>query len=37
MDALLAAVGRELDVPVVSGDAALTHPEIQTSIDVEEY
>lgn len=36
-DALIAAVGRELDAPVVSGDGDLTHPETQKVIDVEEY
>lgn len=37
MDALIAAVGRELDAPVVSGDSDLTHPETQSVVDVEEY
>lgn len=36
-DALIAAVGRELDAPVVSGDGDLTHEETQKVIDVEEY
>ncbi|ACV11289.1 PilT protein domain protein [Halorhabdus utahensis DSM 12940] len=37
LDALIAAVGRELDAPVVSGDSDLTHPETKHVIDVEEY
>jgi hypothetical protein len=37
MDALIAAVGRELDAPVVSGDRHLTHPETKRVLDVEEY
>lgn len=37
LDALIAAVGRELDAPVVSADRDLTHPETATIIDVEEY
>ncbi len=37
MDALIAAVGRELDAPVVSADGDLTHPEAKRVIDVEEY
>lgn len=36
-DALIAAVGRELDAPVVSGDGDLTHPETKRVITVEEY
>lgn len=36
-DALIAAVGRELKAPVVSGDGDLTHEETQKVIDVEEY
>lgn len=36
-DALIAAVGRELDAPVVSGDGDLTHTETKTVIEVEEY
>ena len=36
-DALIAAVGRELDVPVVSGDEDLTHEETKKVVDVEEY
>lgn len=36
-DALIAAVGRELDAPVVSGDGDLTHEETRRVIDVEEY
>lgn len=37
MDALIAAVGRELDAPVVSADRHLTHPETQKVVAVEEY
>lgn len=37
MDALIAAVGRELGAPVVSADRHLTHPETQRIVDVEEY
>ncbi|WP_254837578.1 PIN domain-containing protein [Natronomonas marina] len=37
VDALVAAVGRELDVPVVSGDGDLTHEETKRVVDVEEY
>jgi predicted nucleic acid-binding protein len=37
MDGLIAAVGRELNAPVVSDDTALTHPETKQVIDVEEY
>ena len=37
MDGLIAAVGRELDAPVVSADRDLTHPETKKVIDVEEY
>lgn len=36
-DALIAAAGRELDAPVVSGDGDLTHPETKRVVDVEEY
>ena len=36
-DALIAAVGRELDAPVVSGDGDLTHEETNQVVDVEEY
>ena len=36
-DALIAAVGRELDAPVVSADGDLTHTETKRVIDVEEY
>lgn len=36
-DALIAAVGRELDAPVVSGDGDLTHPETKRVVQVEEY
>ncbi len=37
MDALIAAVGRELDAPVVSADQDLIHPETQNVIDIETY
>ena len=36
-DALIAAVGRELDALVVSADGDLTHEETKKVIDVEEY
>lgn len=36
-DALIAAVARELDAPVVSGVGDLTHPETRRVIDVDEY
>ena len=35
-DALIAAVGRELDAPVVSRDGDLTHNATKTVVDVEE-
>nr|WP_226042372.1 hypothetical protein [Natrinema sp. DC36] len=37
LDALIAAVGRELDAPVVSGDGDLTHAETEEVIEVDEY
>jgi predicted nucleic acid-binding protein len=37
MDGLIAAVGRELDAPVVSSDGDLTHDATKQVIDVEEY
>jgi predicted nucleic acid-binding protein len=37
MDALIAAVGRELDSPVVSADRHLTHAETRKVLDVEDY
>ncbi len=37
MDALIAAVGRELGAPVVSADGDLTHPETKNVVDIEEY
>jgi len=37
MDALIAAVGRELGAPVVSADGDLTHSETKRVVDVEEY
>jgi len=37
VDALVAAVGRELDATVVSADDDLTHEETKRVVDVEEY
>lgn len=37
VDALVAAVGRDLNAAVVSADGDLTHPETKTVVDVEEY
>lgn len=37
IDALVAAVGRELNATVVSADSDLTHPETQAVLDVDEY
>ena len=37
LDALVAAVGRELDTPVVSADDALTHEATKKVLDVAEY
>jgi predicted nucleic acid-binding protein len=37
MDGLIAAVGRELDAPIVSTDGDLTHPEVEAVVDVVEY
>ena len=37
MDALVAAVGRELGAPVVSGDGDLTHRATKQVVDVETY
>jgi hypothetical protein len=37
LDAPIAAVGRELNAPVVSGDSDLTHERTKTVVDVEEY
>ncbi|AJF24448.1 twitching motility protein PilT [Haloarcula sp. CBA1115] len=37
VDALVAAVGRELDATVVSVDGDLTHEETKQVVDVEEY
>mgnify|MGYP000748229157 CR=1 FL=1 len=37
LDALIAAVGRELDAPVVSADGDLTHEKTKQIIEVEEY
>lgn len=37
MDALIAAVGRQLDAPVVTADTDLTHPETKAVVDVETY
>ncbi len=36
-DGLIAAVGRELDAPVVSSDRDLTHEETKRVVNVEEY
>jgi len=36
-DAMIAAVGRELNAPVVSRDGDLTHEATKSVIDVEEY
>ena len=37
MDALIAAVGRELGAPVVSADSDLTHAATKAVVDVKEY
>lgn len=37
VDAIVAAVGRELDAPVVSRNGDLTHPETKRVVVVEEY
>lgn len=37
LDGLIAAVGQELDAPVVSADSDLTHEETKRIVDVEEY
>jgi len=37
VDATVAAVGRELDSPVVSADGDLTHKEMRKVIEVEDY
>ena len=37
LDALIAAVGRELDAPVVSADGDFTHEEMKKVVDVEVY
>lgn len=37
IDGLVAAVGRELDAPVVSNDGDLTHSKMREVVDVEEY
>jgi predicted nucleic acid-binding protein len=37
VDALIAAVGRKLDAPVVSTDGDLTHEKTKQAIEVEEY
>jgi len=37
MDALIAAVGRELGAPVVSADGNLTHSSTKSVVDIEEY
>ena len=37
VDAIVAAVGRELGAPVVSADSDLTHRATKQVVDVEEY
>ena len=37
LDSLIAAVGRDLDAPVVSADSDLTHDETKKVVAVEEY
>lgn len=37
VDATVAAVGRELDAPVVSADGDLTHAETRRVVEVENY
>lgn len=37
VDAMVAAVGRELDAPVVSADSDLTHPATRRVVAVENY
>jgi hypothetical protein len=37
VDALVVAVRRELNAPVVSADGDLTHEETKRVVDVEEY
>ena len=37
VDALVAAVGQQLDAPVVSADSDLTHPETKAVVTVDEY
>lgn len=37
VDALVAAVGRKVDAPVVSADGDLTHEETKKVVDVDEY
>jgi len=37
MDGLIAAVGRELNAPVVTADSDLTHPEVRAVVDIEPY
>jgi len=37
LDALIAAVGRELGAPIVSADSDLTHDMTKQVVDVEEY
>ena len=36
-DALIAAVGRELDAPVVTADRDLTHPAVRDVVEIERY
>ncbi len=37
VDAIVAAVARELNATLVSSDSDLTHPEMQDVVDVDEY
>lgn len=37
VDALVAAVGRKLNAPVVAGDRDLTHEETKAVVEIEEY
>jgi len=37
MDALIAAVGRQLGAPVVTADSDLTHPETTAVVEIETY
>jgi predicted nucleic acid-binding protein len=37
VDAIVGAIGRDLEAPVVSRDGDLSHPETKRIIDIEEY